>query len=173
MGLYDNSSVGRAIQDLLQDQTTYGRLERYGNKLYPGEGEDLLMEAVTKTLEGRRRAEPENIEQHLFSTIKSRANARWRQVRLHQRELPDLEGLERQRQENAFHEYEVSEHRQARVGFLRRLMQCDSGAMRVLDSLLKDVRPKDLPALLKISNQEYKRARKAIERRIKLLDKFL
>jgi DNA-directed RNA polymerase specialized sigma24 family protein len=136
------------------------------------DAEDLLHEAMVKTLNGERRwRHGVSFMKHMTDCMRSIAN-NWlkRAIRFREARYEDLDAqaelsgaLSNTREEDLLFSNDD------RMNTLRRAMGNDAIAANVLDSLADGYSPAEAEALLRISDKVYWAARKTIRRRVEAL----
>jgi len=145
-----------------------GRLKRYARvrmvsvrgRVFHADAEDLLHEALAKTLDGIRKWN-RNISffYHLWASMRSIGN-NWYERSLHNEELstddPGLKSLARSPN------WLIDAH--AFIEQLRHILEEKTVARRVLEALMEECTPAEIQALLNITEPAYRAAYKQIRR---------
>jgi len=137
----------------------YWRMARVTGRVRHADGDDLLQEAIARTLEGKRLWNPKHtFFYHLASCMSSIANELAKQGgRLTELIDPDFHPSN---DENIQMELEVKAH----IDRLRKRLQGDTVALEVLQTLLDGEPPREARNALKLQPNIYEAARKRISR---------
>lgn len=136
------------------------------------DAEDLLHEAMVKTLNGERRwRQGVSFMKHMTECMRSIANNWLKQaIRFREARYADLDAqAELSGALSDTREEDLLFSNEDRMNTLRRAMGNDAIAANVLDSLADGYSPAEAQALLRISDKVYWAARKTIRRRVEAL----